>query len=172
MQFSQDGSYVVTASLDKTAKLVDVCTLEVRSVCVWDTSVCVCVCVCVCGRGTAHAGVFTSCARWSKLAMPAGEAVSGCRCSALPPCHPPTAEDAPTHTRNPCPLPHAPPQVLKTYKTGRFVQSAAISPLMDHVLAGGGQDASQVRRPCGVFGLESGRAAGSVSWPPPEVRRQ
>lgn len=62
MQFSADGSYVVTASLDKTAKLVDVSTLE----------------------------------------------------------------------------------VLKTYKTGRFVQSAAISPLMDHVLLGGGQDASQV----------------------------
>ncbi len=35
-------------------------------------------------------------------------------------------------------------QVLKTYKTGRFVQSAAVSPLFDHVLLGGGQDASQV----------------------------
>ncbi|EFJ41733.1 eukaryotic translation initiation factor 3i [Volvox carteri f. nagariensis] len=34
--------------------------------------------------------------------------------------------------------------VLKVYKTGRFVQSAAISPLFDHVLMGGGQDASQV----------------------------
>jgi hypothetical protein len=33
---------------------------------------------------------------------------------------------------------------LKTYRTGRFVQSAAISPLFDHVLLGGGQDASQV----------------------------
>lgn len=29
-------------------------------------------------------------------------------------------------------------EVLKTYKTGRFVQSAAISPLMDHVSAWGG----------------------------------
>eukprot|EP00775_Hariotina_reticulata_P001351 gene1351-1692_t len=62
MQLSPDGSYVVTASLDKTAKLVDNQSLE----------------------------------------------------------------------------------VLKTYKTGRFVQSAAISPLYDHVLLGGGQDASQV----------------------------
>ncbi|KAG2483807.1 hypothetical protein HYH03_017330 [Edaphochlamys debaryana] len=35
-------------------------------------------------------------------------------------------------------------QVLKTYKTGRFVQSAAMSPLFDHVVMGGGQDASQV----------------------------
>lgn len=33
---------------------------------------------------------------------------------------------------------------LKTYKTGRYVQSAAISPTHDHVLMGGGQDASQV----------------------------
>ncbi|GBF98269.1 eukaryotic translation initiation factor 3 subunit I-like [Raphidocelis subcapitata] len=62
MQFSADGSYVVTASLDKAAKLVDVTTLE----------------------------------------------------------------------------------VLKTYKTGRFVQSAAVSPILDHILLGGGQDASQV----------------------------
>lgn len=62
MQFAPDGSYVITASLDKTARLVDVLTLE----------------------------------------------------------------------------------VLKEYKTGRFVQSAATSPLMDHVLLGGGQDASQV----------------------------
>mmetsp|Transcript_37121 Transcript_37121/g.82588 ORF Transcript_37121/g.82588 Transcript_37121/m.82588 type:complete len:325 (+) Transcript_37121:167-1141(+) len=35
-------------------------------------------------------------------------------------------------------------EVLKTYRTGRFVQSAAISPIMDHVVLGGGQDASQV----------------------------
>lgn len=35
-------------------------------------------------------------------------------------------------------------EVLKTYKTGRFVQSAAVSPIFDHVLLGGGQDASQV----------------------------
>ncbi|WIA20372.1 hypothetical protein OEZ85_004795 [Tetradesmus obliquus] len=62
MQVSPDGSYVITASLDKTAKLVDIASLE----------------------------------------------------------------------------------TLKTYKTGRFVQSAAISPLYDHVLLGGGQDASQV----------------------------
>lgn len=33
---------------------------------------------------------------------------------------------------------------LKTYKTGRYVQSAAVSPLYDHVLLGGGQDAAQV----------------------------
>ncbi|MEW5303151.1 MAG: hypothetical protein WDW36_005871 [Sanguina aurantia] len=62
MQMSADGSHVITASLDKSAKLVDVQTFE----------------------------------------------------------------------------------VLKTYKTGRFVQSAAISPIFDHVLCGGGQDASQV----------------------------
>jgi translation initiation factor 3 subunit I len=62
MQMAPDGTYVITASLDKTARLVDVSSLE----------------------------------------------------------------------------------VLKTYKTGRFVQSAAVSPLMDHVLCGGGQDASQV----------------------------
>lgn len=30
MQLSPDGSYVITASLDKTAQLVDVCDLEVR----------------------------------------------------------------------------------------------------------------------------------------------
>lgn len=35
-------------------------------------------------------------------------------------------------------------EVLKTYKTGKFVQSAAISPIFDHVVCGGGQDASQV----------------------------
>uniref|UniRef100_A0A7S3VQ27 Eukaryotic translation initiation factor 3 subunit I n=1 Tax=Dunaliella tertiolecta TaxID=3047 RepID=A0A7S3VQ27_DUNTE len=62
MQMSPDGAYFITASLDKTAKLVDAVELE----------------------------------------------------------------------------------ALKTYKTGRFVQSAAISPLFDHVLLGGGQDASQV----------------------------
>lgn len=33
---------------------------------------------------------------------------------------------------------------LKTYKTGRYVQSAAVSPIYDHVLLGGGQDAAQV----------------------------
>lgn len=53
MQMSADGSHVITASLDKSAKLVDVQTFE----------------------------------------------------------------------------------VLKTYKTGRFVQSAAISPIFDHVSA-------------------------------------
>eukprot|EP00798_Chlamydomonas_sp_ICE-L_P007824 gene7824-1023_t len=35
-------------------------------------------------------------------------------------------------------------ETIKTYKTGRFVQSAAMSPLFDHVITGGGQDASQV----------------------------
>ncbi len=35
-------------------------------------------------------------------------------------------------------------QVFKTYRTGRLVQSACISPIMDHVLLGGGQDASSV----------------------------
>jgi hypothetical protein len=36
------------------------------------------------------------------------------------------------------------PQSLKTYKTGRYVQSAAVSPIFDHILLGGGQDAAQV----------------------------
>ena len=35
-------------------------------------------------------------------------------------------------------------EVLKVYKTGRFANSASISPLLDHVVIGGGQDASQV----------------------------
>jgi len=35
-------------------------------------------------------------------------------------------------------------ETLKTYNTGRLVQSAAISPLYDHILLGGGQDASSV----------------------------
>lgn len=35
-------------------------------------------------------------------------------------------------------------EVLRSYKTGRFVNSAAISPIFDHVVLGGGQDASQV----------------------------
>lgn len=35
-------------------------------------------------------------------------------------------------------------EVLKTYKAGKFVNSASISPLMDHIVLGGGQDASQV----------------------------
>lgn len=35
-------------------------------------------------------------------------------------------------------------EVLKTYNTGRLVQSACISPIFDHVLLGGGQDASSV----------------------------
>lgn len=35
-------------------------------------------------------------------------------------------------------------QVLKTYKTERPVNAAYISPLFDHVVLGGGQDASQV----------------------------
>lgn len=35
-------------------------------------------------------------------------------------------------------------ETIKTYKTGRFVQSAAMSPTFDHVITGGGQDASQV----------------------------
>jgi len=34
--------------------------------------------------------------------------------------------------------------ILKTFKTERPVNSAAISPLMDHIVLGGGQDASQV----------------------------
>lgn len=62
MQISQDGSHAITASLDKTAKLIDTETFE----------------------------------------------------------------------------------TLKTYNTGRLVQSAAISPLYDHILLGGGQDASSV----------------------------
>ncbi|KAJ9527349.1 hypothetical protein QJQ45_025617 [Haematococcus lacustris] len=62
MQLSPDGAYVITASLDKTAKLVDL-------------------------------------------------------------------DDFST---------------LKTYKTGRYVQSAAMSPIFDHVLLGGGQDAASV----------------------------
>lgn len=84
MQFSADGSYVITASLDKTAKLVDVTTLE----------------------------------------------------------------------------------VLKTYKTGRFVQSAAVSPILDHVLLGGGQDASQVRgwgRGGGTPGAQQRGGGGALS---------
>lgn len=64
MQMAPEGTYVITASLDKTAKLVDLQSLE----------------------------------------------------------------------------------TVKTYKTGRFVQSAAMSPLFPHVLLGGGQDASQVWR--------------------------
>jgi WD40 repeat protein len=75
MQFGPDRSYVITASLDKTAKLVDVQSLE----------------------------------------------------------------------------------VLKTYKAGRFVQSASVSPLMDHVVLGGGQDASQVRAAAGGGGVGSER---------------
>ncbi|KAG1670206.1 hypothetical protein FOA52_014982 [Chlamydomonas sp. UWO 241] len=35
-------------------------------------------------------------------------------------------------------------EVLKTYNTGRLVQSAALSPIYDHVVLGGGQDASSV----------------------------
>lgn len=35
-------------------------------------------------------------------------------------------------------------KVLKTYNTGRLVQSACMSPIFDHVLLGGGQDASNV----------------------------
>jgi len=39
--------------------------------------------------------------------------------------------------------------VLKTYKTDRPVNSADISPIFDHILIGGGQEASQVpRRTC------------------------
>lgn len=33
---------------------------------------------------------------------------------------------------------------LKTYKTERPVNSAALSPIMDHVVLGGGQDAMDV----------------------------
>lgn len=36
-------------------------------------------------------------------------------------------------------------EVLKTYKTDRPVNSADISPIFDHILIGGGQEASQVR---------------------------
>lgn len=35
-------------------------------------------------------------------------------------------------------------EVMKTYKTGRFVQSAAISPLFDHVSAAGRRCAAEV----------------------------
>ena len=35
-------------------------------------------------------------------------------------------------------------KVLKTYKTERPINAAAISPLFDHIILGGGQDASQV----------------------------
>lgn len=54
-------------------------------------------------------------------------------------------------------------QVLKTYKTGRYVQSAAISPLYDHVLLGGGQDASQVSSAGCVCGCCWGVCVGCVS---------
>jgi len=82
MQLSPDGSYVITASLDKTAKLVDIQGLD----------------------------------------------------------------------------------VLKTYKTGRFVQSAAISPLYDHVLLGGGQDASQVSRRLAAEGADVGHGQAWHKW--------
>lgn len=36
-------------------------------------------------------------------------------------------------------------QVLKTYQSTVPVNSAAMSPIYDHVLIGGGQEASQVR---------------------------
>lgn len=35
-------------------------------------------------------------------------------------------------------------QLLKTYKTERPVNSAALSPILDHVVLGGGQDAMEV----------------------------
>ena len=36
-------------------------------------------------------------------------------------------------------------EVLKTYSSDRPMNSADISPIFDHVLVGGGQEASQVR---------------------------
>jgi translation initiation factor 3 subunit I len=36
-------------------------------------------------------------------------------------------------------------QVLKTYQSDRPINSADISPIFDHVVLGGGQEASQVR---------------------------
>jgi hypothetical protein len=65
--------------------------------------------------------------------MPSSSSSTGSQSQAQPSCAPP-------------PLPHRAAQTLKTYKTGRFVQSAAVSPILDHILLGGGQDASQVRR--------------------------
>jgi translation initiation factor 3 subunit I len=59
-------------------------------------------------------------------------------------------------------------ETLRTYKTGRFVQSAAISPIFDHVLMGGGQDASQVRTGMAVAGRPAtsreGRSRRRGTW--------
>ncbi|CAF0979340.1 unnamed protein product [Rotaria sp. Silwood1] len=41
---------------------------------------------------------------------------------------------------------------LKTYKTERLINSAASSPLKDHVLLGGGQEAIEVTQTAGHFG--------------------
>lgn len=141
MQPSPDGSYVVTASLDKTAKLIDVVTLEVLKT--YKT-----------GRFVQSAAISpvmdhvllgggqdaSQVGAWGGAGGRAGAVwqVYGwvCRGSWV-------KEDVIS------------PEVLMTYKKGRFVQSAVITPLMDHVLLGGGWDASQV-------GAGKGRGLGTL----------
>ena len=59
-------------------------------------------------------------------------------------------------------------EVLKVYPSTVPVNSAAMSPIFDHILIGGGQDASQVRASRGRARVERGRA-----WSPePRAKAQ
>ncbi len=63
-------------------------------------------------------------------------------------------------------------KVLKTYNTGRLVQSACMSPIFDHVLLGGGQDASNVTTTsakAGGFEARFFHKVGRGSWVLAEV---
>ncbi len=50
-------------------------------------------------------------------------------------------------------------EILKTYQSDRPMNSADISPIFDHVVVGGGQEASQVRAAAGCHGIHLLRAS-------------
>lgn len=120
-QMSVDGTHFITASPDRTSKLVDtqvgrqgpvLCPLTLR--CRWGTA-----------GAQAVGSLLTACLAPSVGCMHWLHH-SSLSCPALP-CPPQSFE------------------VLKEYKSAAPINSAAISPIFDHVLIGGGQARSCVR---------------------------
>ena len=113
IKMSPDGTHFITASSDKTAKLVDTQTLEVSCL--------------SCHGGSCHLHVLggnlcVPCCGDGRVVLPespVGVCVHSASCLSV--------------------------QVLKTYQSDRPINSADISPIFDHIVLGGGQEASQVR---------------------------
>lgn len=154
MQMSGDGTHFITASTDRTAKLVDtqagVGVGVERGGGRREGLALACNSTCTSGRrqvhqsATAGAPAGDGSALGAKLQLPgrrlAGDA--GLGAAALKPHHLQTFEQ------------------LKVYKSAAPINSAALSPIFDHVLIGGGQ--------VGAFTLQPGREPRPcyAPWPP------